>query len=68
MIPAVERPRSAKEAVEPLTREVRRFLEKTEDEPVGVMTGYRDSVLKLTDAIDHLAREVDARTGAQDQR
>jgi hypothetical protein len=48
-------------ALEHLTGEVRRILKPTENEPVGVLTAYRDSLLKLAEAIDWLAREIDSR-------
>lgn len=45
-----------------LTSDVRRILKPTENDPVGVLTAYRDSILRLADAIDHLANEIDSRT------
>jgi hypothetical protein len=57
----VEEQHTAREKVGHLTNEVRRLLEHPEDEPVGVMTAYRNSLLRLADAIDHLAGEIDAR-------
>jgi hypothetical protein len=48
-------------AVNHLTRDVRRLLGDVEHEPVGVMTAYKLSILRLADAIDRLAREMDSR-------
>jgi hypothetical protein len=52
-------------ALEHVTNEVRRILKRTENEPVGVLTAQRDAMLKLADAIDWLAREIDSRTKAR---
>jgi hypothetical protein len=49
-------------ALERITGDVRRLLKPTENEPVGMLTAYRDSILRLADAIDRLAREIDSRT------
>jgi hypothetical protein len=38
-----------------MTSEVRRLLRQGQDEPVGVLSAYRDSILRLCDAIDRLA-------------
>ena len=40
-----------------VTDEVRRILGDTKNEPVGVLSAYRNSVLRLADAIDRLRRE-----------
>jgi hypothetical protein len=48
--------------LEHLTSQVRRILGHTETEPVGVLTAYRDAILKLADAVDRLANEIDSRT------
>lgn len=48
--------------LEHLTSDVRRILSRTEDEPVGVLTAYRDAILRLTDAVERLASELDSRT------
>jgi hypothetical protein len=53
---------SAAAALEHLTSQVRRILKRAENEPVGVLTAERDAMLKLADAIDWLAREIDSRT------
>ena len=45
-----------------VTDEVRRILKDTENEPVGVLSAYRNSILRLADAIDRLAEEIDSRT------
>jgi hypothetical protein len=45
-----------------VTDEVRRILMDTENEPVGVLSAYRNSILRLADAIDRLAAEIDSRT------
>ena len=45
-----------------MTDEVRRILGDTEDEPVGVLSAYRNSILRLADVIDWLAEEIDPRT------
>ena len=44
-----------------LTSEVRRALGDVEHEPVGVLTAYKLSILRLADAVDRLASEIDAR-------
>jgi hypothetical protein len=44
-----------------LTGEVRRMLGDVEHEPVGVLTAHKLSILRLADAIDRLAREIDSR-------
>jgi hypothetical protein len=46
--------------LEHLTSEVRRILRGTENDPVGVMTAYRNAILRLADAVDRLAGEIDA--------
>jgi hypothetical protein len=48
--------------LENLTAEARRVLSEMESEPVGVMTAYRNALLRLADAIDRIAAELDART------
>ena len=53
---------SAEAKLERLTGEVRRILRETENEPVGVLSAYRNSILRLADAIDRLAAEIDSRT------
>jgi hypothetical protein len=45
-----------------VTDEVRRILRDGENEPVGVLSAYRNSILRLADAIDRLAEEIDSRT------
>jgi hypothetical protein len=45
-----------------VTDEVRRILRDGENEPVGVLSAYRNSILRLADAIDRLAAEIDSRT------
>jgi hypothetical protein len=45
-----------------VTDEVRRILRDGEKEPVGVLSAYRNSILRLADAIDRLAAEIDSRT------
>ena len=45
-----------------VTDEVRRILKDTENEPVGVLSAYRNSIHRLADAIDRLAEEIDSRT------
>lgn len=52
---------SAAAKLEHLTSEVRRILKPTEDEPVGVLTAYRNAILRLADAVDRLAAELDSR-------
>ena len=58
----MEQRSSAAAALEHLTSEVRRLLRAGEDEPVGVATYYRDALLKLCDAVDTLADEIDSRS------
>jgi hypothetical protein len=53
----------AQATVNHLTCEVRRMLGDAEHEPVGVLTAYKRSILRLADAIDRLAREMDSRPG-----
>jgi ERCC4-related helicase len=57
----VEQQPTLEAKVHRLTDEVRRVLKRTENEPVGVLTAYRDSLLWLADAVDHLAGEIDSR-------
>jgi hypothetical protein len=57
-----EQPAAVPTALRHLTGDVRRILKPTENEPVGVLTAYRDATLKLADAIDRLADEIDSRT------
>jgi hypothetical protein len=45
-----------------VTGEVRRLLGDVEHEPVGVLTAYKLSILRLADAVDRLASELDSRT------
>jgi hypothetical protein len=52
---------SVEATVNHLTGEVRRLLGDVEHEPVGVLTAYKLSLLRLADAIDRLAREMDSR-------
>jgi len=56
-----ERP-SAVATLGRVTDEVRRILRAGENEPVGVLSAYRNSILRLADAIDRLAEEIDSRT------
>jgi hypothetical protein len=51
--------------LEQLTSEVRAILSPTEDEPVGVLSAYRNAILRLADAVDRLARGSDSRTQAR---
>ncbi len=44
-----------------LTGEVRRMLGDVKNEPVGVLTAYKLSILRLADAIDRLASELGSR-------
>jgi hypothetical protein len=41
---------------------VRQILRDGENEPVGVLSAYRNSILRLAGAIDRLAAEIDSRT------
>jgi low affinity Fe/Cu permease len=61
----MEQPPSVQAMLEQLTSEVRRMLRATENEPVGVLSAYRNSILRLADAIDRLASEIDSRTKPQ---
>jgi hypothetical protein len=54
--------RTGIKTLQQLTSEVRTILGRTEDEPVGVLTAYRNAILRLADAVDGLAREIDSRT------
>ena len=49
------------QALHQLTSDVRHALRAGEDEPVGVLSAYRNSILRLADAIDRLAEEMDSR-------
>jgi hypothetical protein len=49
------------ETLEHLTDDVRRLLSHTEDEPIGMLTAYRNSILRLADAVDRLAHELESR-------
>ena len=40
-----------------MTDEVRRILGDTEDEPVGVLSAYRNSILRLAEEIDPLTEQ-----------
>jgi hypothetical protein len=51
----------AQEALHRVTGEVRRILKHTEDEPVGVLSAYRNAILRLADAVDRLAAEIESR-------
>jgi hypothetical protein len=51
-----------KPTLENLATEARHIFREMESEPVGVMTAYRNALLRLADAIDRLAAELDART------
>jgi hypothetical protein len=57
----MEQPHSTRTTLEHITSEVRHILSRTEDEPVGVLTAYRNSILRLADAVDRLASEIDSR-------
>ena len=48
-----------------LTGEVRKILRDTENEPVGVLSAYRNAILRLADAVDRLAAEIDSRPKPQ---
>jgi hypothetical protein len=61
----MEQTPSAEARLKLLTGEVRSILSQTEDEPVGVLTAYRDALLRLADAVDRLAKEIDTRTKAR---
>jgi hypothetical protein len=45
-----------------VTGEVRRILRAGEDEPVGVLSAYRNAVLRMADRIDRLGGKVDSRS------
>jgi hypothetical protein len=53
---------SVQDAVHHVTKEIRHILRADEDEPVGVMSAYRNSILRLADAVDRLAAEMDSRS------
>ena len=59
---------SRREAIHHLTAEVRRMLGDVEHEPVGVLTAYKLSILRLADAIDRLAGEPDSQTKSGDRQ
>ena len=61
----MEQPQRAAATLEHLTSEVRRLLKDTENEPVGVLSAYRNAILRLADAVDRLASEIDSRTKAR---
>ena len=44
------------------TDEVGQILRDSENEPVGVLSAYRNSIPRLAYAIDRLAGEIDSRT------
>lgn len=48
-------------AVHQLTGEVRRLLAKPNNAPIGVLTAYNNAILRLADAIDRVASEIDSR-------
>ena len=58
----MEQPPSVEAMLEHLTSEVRRIVRQAENKPVGVLTAYRDAILRLADAVDRLAGEIDSRT------
>jgi hypothetical protein len=58
----MEQPTTARATLEHLTSEVRHILSRTENDPVGVLTAYRNALLRLTDAVDRLADEIDSPT------
>jgi hypothetical protein len=49
-------------SLERVTGEVSRLLTHSENEPVGVPTAYTNAILRLADAVDRLAREIDSRS------
>jgi hypothetical protein len=60
-VSAMEQTNNLAATLEHLTGVVRRLLSHTEDEPVGMLTAYRNSILRLADAVDRLSHELDSR-------